>query len=105
MLDSEAIVAYAKELAYILSESSFLQRKTFLRTFIQKIEVNPETVTVDYTLPIPIDKDRTSSKEVLYINRIGSPSCSIYRTFRATFVSTKIGHHGQFPNSCFKGND
>jgi hypothetical protein len=74
MLDSDAIVAYAKELAYILSESSFLQRKTFLRTFIQKIEVNPENVIVDYTLPIPMNKDRTSTKEVLYINRIGSPS-------------------------------
>ena len=36
------------------------------------IEVNPDTVTVDYTLPLPVDKDRTSSKEVLYINRIGS---------------------------------
>jgi DNA invertase Pin-like site-specific DNA recombinase len=71
-LDSDAIVAYAKELAYILSESSFLQRKTFLRTFIQKIEVNPENVIVDYTLPIPMNKDRTSTKEVLYINRIGS---------------------------------
>ena len=85
MLDSEAIVAYAKELAYILSESSFLQRKTFLRTFIQKIEVNPETVTVDYTLPIPIDKDRTSSKEVLYINRIGRPYRIKARTFSKSF--------------------
>jgi hypothetical protein len=36
------------------------------------IEVNPDTVTVDYTLPLPVDKDRTSSKEVLSINRIGS---------------------------------
>jgi hypothetical protein len=67
-------VTYAQELGLVLGESflSTLQRKTFLGTFIQRIEVNPETVTVDYTLPLPVDKDRTSSKEVLSINRIGS---------------------------------
>jgi hypothetical protein len=49
------------------------------------IEVNPDTVTVNYTLPLPVDKDRTSSKEVLYINRIGS-------------------RFGMIPNYCLRKN-
>ncbi len=73
-LDSEVIINYVKELEDVLSQASFLQQKTFLRSFIKRVEINRETVTVDYTIPVPIDNNKTSSKEVLRIDETGSPN-------------------------------
>lgn len=66
-------MSYVKELQQVLGEVSFLEQKTFLRSFVKRIEVNPQTVTIDYTIPLPLEKNRTSTKEVLYINSLGSP--------------------------------
>jgi hypothetical protein len=32
----------------------------------------PKKVVVDYTIPLPLETNRTSTKEVLYTDRIGS---------------------------------
>ena len=56
----------------ILGEAPFLQRKTFLRSFVKRVEVNPKKVVVDYTIPLPLETKRPSTREILYIDRIGS---------------------------------
>jgi hypothetical protein len=66
------VLDYARELKEVLGESSFMQRKTFLRSFVKRIEVNPNKVAVDYVLPLPPEKDGTSTREVLNTNRNGS---------------------------------
>ena len=37
-------------------EAPFLQRKTFLRSFVKRVEINPKSVVVDYTIPLPLKK-------------------------------------------------
>ena len=71
-LDSREILNYANELKEVLGESSFMQRKTLLRSFIKRIEVGSDKVAVDYTLPLPPQKEGASAREVLCINKNGS---------------------------------
>ena len=71
-LDAKIVMSYVKELEQLLVQASFLQQKSFLRSFVKRVEVKPETIILDYTIPLPIKKNRTSSREVLDINRFGS---------------------------------
>jgi site-specific DNA recombinase len=71
-LDPNDVMGYVNELEEVLGEKSFLQQKTFLRRFVKRMEFNPEGVVLDYTIPVPIDKNRTSTREVLYIKQDGS---------------------------------
>jgi hypothetical protein len=63
---------HVNELEQVLGEKSFLQQKTFLRRFVKRMEFNPEGVVLDYTIPVPVRKNRTSTREVLYIKQDGS---------------------------------
>ena len=65
-------MGYVNELEQVLGEKSFLQQKTFLRRFVKRLEFNPKGVVLDYTIPVPVGKNRTSTREVLYINQPGS---------------------------------
>ena len=71
-LDAETVMEYVRDLENVLSGTSFLQQKAFLRSFVSRLEVSPPNVSIDYTIPVPIEKSRTSSKEVLRIDRLGS---------------------------------
>ncbi len=71
-LDATEVMSYVNELEQVLGEKSFLQQKTFLRRFVKRVEINPKGFVLDYTIPVPVDKNRTSTREVLYIKQDGS---------------------------------
>ena len=71
-LDENEVMSYVNELEQVLGEKSFLQQKTFLRRFVKRVEINPKGFVIDYTIPVPVDKNRTSMREVLYIKKDGS---------------------------------
>ena len=71
-LDTNEVMSYVNELGQVLDEASFLQQKTFLRRFVKRVEIKPKAVVFDYTIPLPLEKNRTSSREVLCINKDGS---------------------------------
>lgn len=73
-LDRERILDYVRDLGGLLSQGTFVEQKNFLRSFIKKIEYRPGQVTVDYTIPMPVEESRKSEREVLSIDRVGSPS-------------------------------
>jgi hypothetical protein len=68
----------------LLVSSSFIEQKSFLRSFIKRIELNEPKVVIDYTMPLSIN-GLTTTEEVLRIEGLGSPDGSIHRTFRAVF--------------------
>ncbi len=49
---------------------SFLQQKTFLRRFVKRLEINPEGFVMDYMIPVPVDNNRTSTREVLLLTKM-----------------------------------
>jgi len=72
-LDRDEVLLYVEALKALLSHGTFMEQKAFLRSFIKRIEFDPGQVAIDYTVPMPIDKDTTSEREVLSIRRYGSP--------------------------------
>ena len=72
-LDLDKIQEYVASLKTFLESSSFMEQKSFMRSFIKRIELNEPQVVIDYTMPIPIN-GLTTTEEVLCIDRIGSPT-------------------------------
>ena len=72
-VDVRLVHGYVSDLKDLLLSASFLERKTFLRSFIKRIEFNPSEVAIDYTVPLPPEDGLTSRKEVLCIDKSGSP--------------------------------
>jgi hypothetical protein len=58
-LSEEQVLRYVRDLKVVLSADTFMEQKTFLRSFIKKIEFEPGQIAIDYTLPLAIGKDRT----------------------------------------------
>ena len=72
-LGLDRIREYVDSLKTLLESSSFIEQKTFLKSFIKRIELNEPQVVIDYTMPLPIN-GLTATEEVLRIDRIGSPT-------------------------------
>ena len=49
-----------------------MEQKSFLRSFVKRLELNEPKVVIDYTMPLPIN-GLTTTEEVLCINKLGSP--------------------------------
>ena len=73
MLNLETIKEYVSSLKTLLSSSSFMEQKSFLRSFLKRIELNEPQIVIDYTMPLPIDR-LTTTEEVLPIDKLGSPA-------------------------------
>jgi hypothetical protein len=44
-----------------------MEQKVFLRSFIRRIDFEPRRVAIDYTIPVPMEKGKSSGQEVLPI--------------------------------------
>ncbi|MCL5076301.1 MAG: hypothetical protein M1136_11780 [Chloroflexi bacterium] len=54
------------------------------------MEFDPPQVTIDYTIPLPLEDRLTSGKEVLRINKIGSPGPTAQRTLLWDRLNVRI---------------
>ena len=51
-LDEKTIMAYARDLKSILRKGTIIEQKSFLRSFIRRIEAHEDKTVIDYTIPI-----------------------------------------------------
>ena len=58
VLDMNAIKNYVADLKVLLEEADNAERKTFLRSFVKRIVVDNDRVTVEYKLPVPPANER-----------------------------------------------
>ena len=72
LLDPMAMAHYLGDLRRILESASFLECKTFLGTFIRRIDFNRQQVGIEYTAPIPTGDGSTKTTEVLRVRGVGS---------------------------------
>ncbi len=72
-LDTEEVLRHTQDLKVLLAEGTLTEQNAFLRSFIRRIDLGLGKVAIDYTIPMPTGKDRTSEREVLSIERLGSP--------------------------------
>ncbi len=58
VLDMSAVKEYVADLKELLEEADNTERKAFLRSFVRRIVVNADKVTVEYKLPVPPENER-----------------------------------------------
>jgi len=68
-----AVKEYVKSLRDLLEESSIVSKKVFLRSFIERIEVDDKDVRVKYTMPVPPDTPPIETLGVLPFVHDGPP--------------------------------
>jgi len=85
------VKATAEDLRALLSAGTVTERKAFIRSFVQRTELDGAKVTIEYTIPLHNEKAEPPGREVLPIERTGSPLKAVGRTRRATF-HLSVGH-------------
>ncbi|MFH1382051.1 MAG: recombinase family protein [Chloroflexota bacterium] len=79
-IESPAVVKeYAQSLRTLLEESSIMEKKVFLRSFVERIEVDDADMKVLYTLPVPPEAPMAETMGVLPIVHDGPPLQSFAR--------------------------
>ena len=76
LVSTDVIDAYVNDLRTLLEESSIIEQKAFLRSFIQSLEVAETDLTITYTIPIGTPncgEGVTEDAPVLPIIKSGSP--------------------------------
>ncbi|MBI4283551.1 MAG: recombinase family protein [Chloroflexi bacterium] len=95
IVDPKTISEYVADLKGLLASASFLEQKAFLRSFVKRVEFNPPQVAIDYTIPLPQPDGLTSTREVLRINKTGSPILTFPHPKVETFFEVAIAHAPQ----------
>ena len=89
VVDREMVMGYLGRLGGVLQYGTPAERKTFLKSLIQSIEVNNSEATVRYSLPLPSEPVPMDPR-VLAIVHDGGPE----RTELRTCI---FGYVGEFP--------
>lgn len=64
-VDMDVVKSYTRDLKALIEESDIAERKSFLRSFIKRIEINRNEVVVHYHLPLPQNEKGERVREVL----------------------------------------
>ena len=72
-IDPQKVLSHVAELRCFLDERGLFERKAFLRSFIEKIWVGDNKVTLDYTLPLHPDNTKQETVSVLDIVSLAPP--------------------------------
>lgn len=75
-LDPRTVLDYVKDLKEFLEESKIFERRAFLRSFIESIEVDDGRIRLNYTLPLPPDNSKHELVSVLGIVPSSPPDCN-----------------------------
>ncbi len=65
LLEASVVRAYVDDLKALLSKGSIVEQKSFLRSFVARIEVNLPQGVVNYTIPLKTQKVEPLKREVL----------------------------------------
>jgi len=77
LADPAVVREYVQDLKSLLEESSIVEQKVFLKSFVDRIEVDDSEMKVVYTIPISPDNPLTEAVGVLPFVHNGPPSCTI----------------------------
>ena len=58
----------------LLRSASFLECKTFLVSFVRRVEFDRQQVRIEYTTPVTLANELTARSEVPHGGSVGSPS-------------------------------
>ena len=70
-IDAETVKSYAEDLKNLLGEADITESKSFLRSFIKRIEIDKSEAVIHYNLPVPLYQSDMQSAAVLPIDNHG----------------------------------
>ena len=70
-VDAEIVKSYAEDLKSLLEEDDITESKSFLRSFIKRIEIDKSEAVIHYNLPVPPHRSDMQSAGVLPIDNHG----------------------------------
>ena len=70
-VDAEIVKSYAEDLKSLLEEADITESKSFLRSFIKRIEIDKSEAVIHYNLPVPPHRSDMQSAGVLPIDNHG----------------------------------
>ena len=80
LLEASVVTAYVDDLKALLSKGTIVEQKSFLRSFVKRIEVNLPQVVINYTMPLKTQKVEPLEREVLPFALDGSPPWTNFAT-------------------------
>ena len=81
------------DLKALLEKGAFTEQKAFLRSFIKRIDYEPDQVAISYTIPMPVGQDKLALDEVLSMEPCGRP----YRSRTCdTLLKSQVLHINPF---------
>ena len=89
-LDAVAMGKYVADLQSLLRSASFLECKSFLGSFVRRVEFDRWEVRIEYTMPVTLRNELTTTSEVLNIRSVGSPGRT--RTYDQPVNSRPLYH-------------
>jgi site-specific DNA recombinase len=104
LFEASVVRAYVDDLKALLSKGSIVEQKSFLRSFVKRIDVDLTQVVITYTLPLKTQKVEPLEREVLPFAYDGSPgrirtsdqvvnSHSLCRlSYRGTKIARRLWH-------------
>ena len=66
-MNAKQILEYVIDLKVLLEEGVFTEQKSFLKSFIKRIDYKPDQVAISYTIPMPVGQDKMALEEVLSV--------------------------------------
>ena len=78
-IEPRIVLDYVKDLKQFLNESNIFERKAFLQSFVESIDVDDHQITLNYTLPLPSDNTKQEAFSVLGIVPPAPPKVTIAR--------------------------
>lgn len=73
LADPEVVREYVQDLKALLVESSIMEQKAFLKSFVERIEVDDSEMKVVYTIPMSPDNPPAETVGVLPFVHNGPP--------------------------------
>jgi site-specific DNA recombinase len=80
LVDLEMVTRCVDDLRNLLDESSIIERKSFIRSFVKEIKVTGDEVLLTYTMPLPPEGTLEEKMPVLYSVHPSGPEGTIPRT-------------------------
>jgi site-specific DNA recombinase len=80
LLEASVVRAYVDDLKALLSKGSIVEQKSFLRSFVKRIDVSLPQVVINYTMPLKTQKVEPLEREVLPFALDGSPPWTSFAT-------------------------
>jgi hypothetical protein len=92
LADTATVTRYVQDLRNVLSDSSLVERKSFIKSFVKEVRVTGDKALLNYTIPLPLRGLTSEEMTVLSNVHYCGAGVTIGRTFTVEFAVSSLKH-------------